>query len=583
MEYAVPKEYFFRVHHVRPRFKNDIENVLFYIAKKLDSIGELPSDEFAVKVNEAISKYPGNAKREMKTINNWRTEISALFGFVEHTYTTDKPGLRAIELSRNQDLAHSFKVWAYCFQYPGAHITSKSILDQIEAGIHFKPAQYILRVLSYASRKSGNASISKYEVCHCIFNDLRVTRDNEGEAKTWNRIVANRNLNYTYDQTGDVVRYATDILDYMVLANLLQTTNGKDYTLNPLENECISMFCNSTDWFSGYDKMIADRYGTLSAINSCYYSWFTYVNRPVVFPFESEVAKERNNTLLSGLSSVGLSSTTSDEGSWTTKLDTNRKYPSKPANLSMDKLYSLREISKLVIELYPTEQNILGTIRSWGFLIRDPFVYDTNTTPLEYLKTVFLSQDIFSSAPYLLRFDNNQLVKSILSDLEKDYTIMEFEENQYINIRKLEKIGIRKEDILSCCDQIRKEFGQEPFFTAKQVRDAEITPLIDSLGFDYAFYDSIIRNCCSLVRTTIGKTSVYSFIWEKITVSNIIVEFLSNVRVIAIDQLVDTFINKYGIELTRSAILSKIKETDLYYDNILDYLYINFEAYHDDL
>lgn len=100
MVYIVPKEYYFRVHHVRPRFKNDIENVLFYIAKKLDAIGELPPDEFADQVNAAIIKYPGNAKRELKTINNWRTEISALFGFVEHSDITDKPGLRAIELSR---------------------------------------------------------------------------------------------------------------------------------------------------------------------------------------------------------------------------------------------------------------------------------------------------------------------------------------------------------------------------------------------------------------------------------------------------------------------------------------------------
>ena len=45
-EYSIPSEYYFRIHHVRPRFKGDIENVLIYFAEELTAIGELPVDEF---------------------------------------------------------------------------------------------------------------------------------------------------------------------------------------------------------------------------------------------------------------------------------------------------------------------------------------------------------------------------------------------------------------------------------------------------------------------------------------------------------------------------------------------------------
>ena len=179
-------------------------------------VGERPVDEFVSAVNAAIYRYPGNAHRELKTINNWRTEISALFGFIEHTESTDRPGRRALELARNQDLVESFKIFLYNFQYPGAHIKPKNVLEQIEAGIHFKPAQYILKLLKYANREGGNSfGITKFEACHCIFNDLRVTRDNEGAEKTWTRIMKNREEERDYDQTGDVVRYAGDILAYI--------------------------------------------------------------------------------------------------------------------------------------------------------------------------------------------------------------------------------------------------------------------------------------------------------------------------------------------------------------------------------
>ena len=279
-EYTIPEEYYFRIHHVRPRFKGDIENVLFYVAGELTRIGEKDKEQFINDINKALFSYPGNSHRAIKTINNWRTEISALFGFIEYTDYTYKPSRRAVELSKNQDLVEAFKTFLYNFQYPGAHIKPKNVLEQVEAGIRFKPAQYILQLLKYANKNGGNSiGITKGEACHCIFNDLRVTRDIEGVEKTWQRISENRKNNLSYDQTGDVIRYAGDILDYMEIANLLKTYDSRTYYLNTLEEETIIKFCESTEWFSGYDNMIADRYGTIDKVKDCSTKWLAYVNR----------------------------------------------------------------------------------------------------------------------------------------------------------------------------------------------------------------------------------------------------------------------------------------------------------------
>ena len=153
-EYKIPQEYFFRLHHVRPRFKGDIENVLIYMAEEIASIEKSPADVFADKMNAAIYRYPGNAHRELKTINNWRTEISSLFGFIEHHGEYDEPGRRALELAKNQDLVESFKPF-YIFQYPGAHVKAQTVLSQIEAGIHFKPTQYILKLFVMLAKQKG--------------------------------------------------------------------------------------------------------------------------------------------------------------------------------------------------------------------------------------------------------------------------------------------------------------------------------------------------------------------------------------------------------------------------------------------
>lgn len=278
--YQIPDEYFFRLHHVRPRFKGDIENVLIYVAEEIVRVGERNTNNFIAEVNEALFQYPGNAHKELKTINNWRTEISALFGFIEHTETTEKPGRRAIELANNQDLVECFKIFLYNFQYPGAHIKPKGVLEQIEQGIKFKPAQYILKLLRYANAGKGNSiGITKPEVCHCIFNDLRVTRDNEGVENTWKRISDNRERKLTYNQSGDVIRYAGDIIDYLEIANLLKTYDSRMYYLNTLEEEAIIKFCESEEWFDKYDKMIECHHGSLEEVKKYSGSWFSYVNR----------------------------------------------------------------------------------------------------------------------------------------------------------------------------------------------------------------------------------------------------------------------------------------------------------------
>jgi len=279
-EYKTPNQYYYRLHHVRPRFKGDIESVLLFMATEISKLPLAPTVEFNNALNNKIRLYPGNAIRELKTINNWRTEISSLFSFfIEHENGTTSAGARAAELAENQDLVECFKKFLFLFQYPGAHVKSHEVLKMIEQGIRFKPAQYILNVLKAGEEATGGrVFLTKEEVCHCILNDLRCTRDNEAPLTAWNRVATNRRERRVYDKSGDVVRYAGDILDYMEIANLLVAHDGKRFYSNTLETEMILKFVNSNQWFTGYDTMISRRTGNLIAIKDEKENWLNYAN-----------------------------------------------------------------------------------------------------------------------------------------------------------------------------------------------------------------------------------------------------------------------------------------------------------------
>ena len=277
--YTIPDEYRLELHHVRPRFKNDVENVLFYIASVCKNIKTTDIRSYNEQIFNAIKLYPGNEDSTRKTINNWRTEIAALFGFYieDKTTGTTKTGTMSNILADSGDLVQFFKYYAYKFQYPGGHIKSNYAKDLIDAGVRFKPAQYLLKLLHEADSYLGKPlGISKAEATHCIFNDLRVTRDNRDVKEVIDLIISNRQSKVAYDTQGDVIRYAGDILDYMVLANLLKVSHNY-YFLNRLENEAILSFINSKEYFEGYDEFYGSSFES-SELNPIETDWFEYVN-----------------------------------------------------------------------------------------------------------------------------------------------------------------------------------------------------------------------------------------------------------------------------------------------------------------
>lgn len=278
--YTVPELHYFRLHHPRPRFKNDIENVLIYIATEIAAIGQKPIKDFISDLDFAIKKYPGNLNKKQKTINNWRTEIDALFSLIEQDGDSLKPSNRAIELATNQDLVKFFKLFCYHFQYPGGFLKPHINLEYLKNNINFQPCSYILKMLSEVETQEGiRAGISKSEATHCIFNDLRVTRDARQPKDTWELITRNRAEKSDYDWAGDVVRYAGDILDYMVQANLLTKRPNNKYYINQMEMLSIRRFLTPTDdLFNYYEKITDIPTLTLDTVKELDVEWVSYFN-----------------------------------------------------------------------------------------------------------------------------------------------------------------------------------------------------------------------------------------------------------------------------------------------------------------
>lgn len=295
--YQIPDEYFFRLHHIRPRFKNNVEEVLLYVANSISDLEKQSENEFNQKLNEVLKNFGKNQTAETKTINNWRTEISALFAFIQETDVGELYSSKmAKRLAENQYLDEFFNYFLYSFQYPAGHNKSHAIIEQIKKGIKFQPCKLILEIFQAGNQLSDKAfSLTAEELTQCAYFDLRVTAEQSKTAyDIAKQIIENRENkveynhqyeqlkkdNGTYPSKGDVYRYAGDILDYMVLANLLKTKGtGYYYYLNTENQNLIDKHLENTNFFDKYDIFYSCENIENTEIKILEKEWFDYVNQ----------------------------------------------------------------------------------------------------------------------------------------------------------------------------------------------------------------------------------------------------------------------------------------------------------------
>lgn len=299
--YTIPEQDYLRIHFVRPRFKSNIENVLLYMANECCKISPCTRREYAEKINNAIRLFPGNAGLTQKTVDNWRTEISALCAFYNEDRISDitKTSRLSFFLNENQDLTQFFKFLMLSFQFPGGHIKPSDNVELINNGVRFKPAQFIIRVLLAGNKLLAEQgiekemSVSDEEATYCILNDLQVTTGKRPPEEVAEIILRNRKNKLCYYNRndsrifnskgrprtkGDVVRYAGDIMDYMEIASLLERRLDGYFILKPDSLPDITAFVQDTSYFGGYENYYDVENLTPAMLAPVEDNWFVYVN-----------------------------------------------------------------------------------------------------------------------------------------------------------------------------------------------------------------------------------------------------------------------------------------------------------------
>lgn len=177
-----------------------------------------------------------------------------------------------------------------------------------------------------------------------------------------------------------------------------------------------------------------------------------------------------------------------------------------------------------------------------------------------------------------------QTLSSFISELYRlraCYEIIEYLPNQYANIRKLNDLGIFKEDFEDYCLKIfESEFPE--YFTIHSLKQMGFTHKIDGLGYEECFYSSILaEDKVNFSFRRVGGNRLFKKGKSNILFADFVKWKIDSARTLSMSasEILISLERDYNIKVEWHKLPEMISGTTLYYDRIGQVLYQDYELY----
>ena len=256
-------------------------------------------------------------------------------------------------------------------------------------------------------------------------------------------------------------------------------------------------------------------------------------------------------------------------------------------NLTED-FYFIDEIRNIYVSLFDdADRDDIEpyTLKSMGFLVNTGYALRNYTNASAYFRHLLTKDGLYNIDPYLKRYGRIAVFNQVYSELMKSYQIFRYERKQIITLKRLERLNVGADDIISYCDDVYDFMDNDVYFTMRSLHNDGFEHQLENLGLDDYFYSSILSYDDRFRSQYVFGTQVlYVGNTEEIfTTSDFLVSQLSEYDNVTPDDLIEDLEDRFGIVVSdRRKIIDCIKDTGLYYDTIMDKIYRNKEIYYSD-
>ncbi|MFR7478399.1 MAG: DNA-directed RNA polymerase subunit alpha C-terminal domain-containing protein [Acutalibacteraceae bacterium] len=171
----------------------------------------------------------------------------------------------------------------------------------------------------------------------------------------------------------------------------------------------------------------------------------------------------------------------------------------------------------------------------------------------------------------------------LLASLKHSRTIIEFEPYQYINRRRLEKLGVDKQALDRYGEDVWNFLTDGSYFSIQSLRQNGFQAELDTLGFGDLFYASLLKEDGRFAWQRVGNTVIFSPAGQNFSAREFLAALIEREESIDVGEFVRKLHDQYGVVMDRSDVLEKIKDSTVYFDKIMDKLYADYEIYFEEI
>ena len=224
--------------------------------------------------------------------------------------------------------------------------------------------------------------------------------------------------------------------------------------------------------------------------------------------------------------------------------------------------------------LNPNNFELLGYRNFSTYVINEQY-----SSPEEYFSNYLFSHDRFSSLDITSYLKISSTFSTLLLSALESLEIVEYENGEYLNIRKLERIGINKASLKFFISDALLFAEENEFFTIKVLLNRGLKdPFIES-GFDEVFLSNLILRSRELYSRKLGGVSVFMKGRRRFNNSDFFREFFDEFEKLDFYDFKILLVEKYGIKVDESKLKDYLNEAGLYYDETMDTIYKDKEKY----
>lgn len=259
-------------------------------------------------------------------------------------------------------------------------------------------------------------------------------------------------------------------------------------------------------------------------------------------------------------------------------------------NCLTDDFYLLDEVNEIYKKIFKGADMLLlnpFSLKSLGFKVYSTYmVSDKYNSATQYFNYLLINQDVFNIRDIPNKIRQLGQFSAHLYKLQAQYALVEFTANKYISYERLSKNGISIDEINSFNDAVYQFAGEGKYFTITSLRNEGFYHDLEDFGFDEWFYSSLLCECKDkLSHLRIGGNRLFMSGKERVEFSYLIENIVYSQENLSINiyDLKEFFETTYAIAIHTYNLVQYIKGTNMFYDDISEKVYAEYDIYYEEI